>query len=324
MSCAPGKPCEEGRKRRIAIIALVLMAAVFATLSIFSFLGSRNQVLPNTVKYADFNAVQGKRVFQSYNCMGCHTIVGNGAYFAPDLTKLYDKVGPAWLAAFLPSAGGWPTGAALRTQLQNPMLAHESGATTLEEYFKLYPGAAERVERRGGHATLMPNLPLKADEIGHLTAFLKYTSAMNNEGWPPVPKINGLATAYATPMPTTTKVVASTGVAALSTATAPAAEDPATTGKKVANEYGCMACHATDQKRLVGPGWGGLHGSKVTLADGKIIVADDAYLTESIRKPDAAVVAGFPAGVMPSYEKLLQPAELDAIVSYIGSLKGAK
>ncbi|MEO8839226.1 MAG: c-type cytochrome, partial [Herbaspirillum sp.] len=254
MSCAPGKPCEEGRKRHMAIIVLFVMVAIFAALSIFSFLNSRNQVLPNAVKYGEFNAVQGKRVFQSYNCMGCHTIVGNGAYFAPDLTKLYGKVGPAWLAAFLPSAGGWPTGAAVRTQLQNPMLAKESGATTLEEYFKLYPGAAERVERRGGHASLMPNLPLKADEIGHLTAFLKYTSEMNNEGWPPVPKIDGLATKYATPTPKALAAVAASAVGATPTATpAPVAEDPAVVGKKVANEYGCMACHATDQKRLVGP-----------------------------------------------------------------------
>ena len=321
MSCAPGKPCEEGRKRRIALGVLVLMVALFVTLSAFSFLDSRQQTTPDMVQFGDFNAVQGKRVFQAYNCMGCHTIVGNGAYFAPDLTKLYAHVGPAWLAAFLPSAGGWPTAAAVRTQLQKPTLASASGATTLEDYYKLYPGAAERVQRRGGHATLMPNLPLKADEIGHLTAFLKYTSQMNNEGWPPVPQVDGLATRYATPMQKTGLTVAAPGATA---APAVAAANPIEVGKKTATEYGCMACHATDQKRLVGPGWGGLHGSRVTLADGSSVLADDAYLAQSIRQPDATIVAGFPAGVMPAYDKLLQPAEVDAIVAYIGSLKGDK
>lgn len=30
---------------------------------------------------------QGKMLWHKYDCIGCHTILGNGSYFAPDLTK---------------------------------------------------------------------------------------------------------------------------------------------------------------------------------------------------------------------------------------------
>ena len=118
MTCTPGQPCEEGRKRRTALMVLGAMAAIFVVLSVASFVPSRGQVTPDTVFYGKHDAVQGKRVFQAYNCMGCHTVLGNGAYLGPDLTNIYEQAGPAWLEAFLPSAGGWPTRPAVQVQLQ--------------------------------------------------------------------------------------------------------------------------------------------------------------------------------------------------------------
>jgi len=44
---------------------------------------------------------RGKYVFQRRNCNDCHTILGIGGYFAPDLTKESDHRNAAWLAAFL-------------------------------------------------------------------------------------------------------------------------------------------------------------------------------------------------------------------------------
>ncbi|HUH41157.1 MAG TPA: c-type cytochrome, partial [Castellaniella sp.] len=187
MSCLNGTDCKEQLKRNIALGVLGLMGVIFLALSVMSFLPSRKQVVPDTIQFADQGAVSGKRVFQAYNCMGCHTIVGNGAYFGPDLTKVYGHVGPAWLAAFLPSAGGWPTSAAVQAQLQNPAVQAAAGASDMAAYRERFPGAAERIDRRGGHASLMPNLPFSAAEIQGLIAFLKYTDAMNNEGWPPKP-----------------------------------------------------------------------------------------------------------------------------------------
>src|SRR5574337_1517713 len=58
---------------------------------------------------------------------GSHTMVGNGAYLGPDLTGEYKRVGPAWLAAFLPSAGGWPTTGAVRAQLLDPDQQADTG-----------------------------------------------------------------------------------------------------------------------------------------------------------------------------------------------------
>jgi len=326
VSCAKGQPCEERLKRRTALAVLGLMLAIFIALSLASFHESRNQVTPDTVQYASYDAVEGKRVFQTYNCMGCHTIVGNGAYFGPDLTKLYSKVGPAWIEAFLPSAGTWPTSAAVRVQLQNPAVAEDAGVDTIDAYLEKYPGAAERIQRRSAHASTMPNLPLTRDDVGRLIAFLKYTSEMNTEGWPPVPKVDGLASAHATPFPIAAAAVTegpSSGSIGPSTGTgeAPVVEDPIALGEMLVEENGCVACHATTRERLVGPGWGGLYGTDVVLEDGSVIVADDAFLTESILHPDAKIVAGFTAGGMPSYDGMLDGDQVTAIVAYIRSLQ---
>ena len=43
----------------------------------------------------------GKRIWEENNCMGCHTILGEGAYYAPELTKAYPRRGEAWLKVFL-------------------------------------------------------------------------------------------------------------------------------------------------------------------------------------------------------------------------------
>jgi mono/diheme cytochrome c family protein len=298
MSCKPGELCHEGVKRRRALAVLGLMAIIFLALSAVSFLDSRGQVVPSKVTYAGFDPVQGKRVFQAFNCMGCHTIVGNGAYFGPDLTKLYAAVGPAWLEAFLPSAGAWPTSDAVKLQLQDKAIAGEAGVETIEAYLEKYPAAAERINRRGGKSTHMPNLPFSRDDVHELVAFLKYTSEMNTEGWPPVPKVDGLAFPEATPMPASARQAASSPAEGNQVAAAPISA--AAHGAELAEENGCTTCHAKDGQRLVGPGWGGLYGSTVKLDDGSSVVADDAHLTEKILKPDAKVVAGYEAGVMPS------------------------
>ncbi|MDT3684204.1 MAG: c-type cytochrome [Pseudorhodoplanes sp.] len=322
MSCKPGQLCYESVKRHRALAVLALMAVIFLALSAASFVDSRGQIVPSKVSYASHDVVAGKRIFQAYNCMGCHTIVGNGAYLGPDLTKLYGKVGPAWIEAFLPAAGSWPTSGAVRLQLQNKAIAAEAGTDTIDGYLEKYPDAAERIGRRGGHATLMPNLPLSREEVGQLTAFLKYTSEMNTEGWPPVPKVNGLSFPHAKPIPVAAQSTSVT-VASLQTGAAQPISRIAL-GETLAKDNGCIACHAPTKEKLVGPGWGGLYGSTVKLANGSSVVADDAYLTEKILKPDAKLVAGYEAGVMPSFAEILDADQIAAIVGYIRSLKGRK
>ncbi|HEY0920811.1 c-type cytochrome [Devosia sp.] len=317
MSCAPGKPCREGLLRRRALAALGLMALIFVALSAASFVDERGQVVPTAVAYAGFDAVEGKRVFQSYNCMGCHTIVGNGAYLGPDLTDLYAKVGPAWIEAFLPSAGSWPTSGAVRLKLQDAAVAADAGTDSIEAYLEKYPAAAERIARRGAHKTMMPNLPLSATEVGHLVAFLKYTSEMDTEGWPPTPRVDGLTFPQATPLPVLQQAslapVAPTGPVA-------SAQTQEALGAQLAEDNGCTACHSTGTDTLVGPGWGGLYGSASALADGSTVTADDAYISQSMLEPDARIVAGFEPGAMPSFAELIEPDQVEAIVAYIRSL----
>src|SRR5689334_18429248 len=52
----------------------------------------------------------------------------------------------------------------------------------------------------------------------------------------------------------------------------------------------CMACHSIDGSTIVGPTWKGLYGSTVELEGGTTVVADDAYIANSIKNPLSQVV----------------------------------
>jgi nitric oxide reductase large subunit len=43
----------------------------------------------------------GKLLWEENNCMGCHTLLGEGGYYAPDLTNVVKKRGDAWIRVFL-------------------------------------------------------------------------------------------------------------------------------------------------------------------------------------------------------------------------------
>lgn len=45
--------------------------------------------------------IHGKDLWEQNNCMGCHTIMGEGAYYAPELTKVYERRGEAFIRAML-------------------------------------------------------------------------------------------------------------------------------------------------------------------------------------------------------------------------------
>lgn len=45
--------------------------------------------------------VTGKRVWQKYNCNDCHTILGFGSYYAPDMTKVYWRRGSEGIKAVI-------------------------------------------------------------------------------------------------------------------------------------------------------------------------------------------------------------------------------
>ena len=91
-------------------------------------------------------------------------------------------------------------------------------------------------------------------------------------------------------------------------------------GEEVAAQQGCLRCHTLDGTPHIGPTWAGLYMARVPLKGGGEVVADEAYLTESMMDPLARVHAGY-ATVMPSYLGRLRPAETGALLALIKSLQ---
>lgn len=103
--------------------------------------------------------------------------------------------------------------------------------------------------------------------------------------------------------------------------TAAANLSPEVRGEKLATGSGCVACHSVDGTKLAGPTWKGLAGSEVTLQDGSTVIADDAYLIESIVDPALKIHQGF-APVMPaSYKDTLSEKQIQDIVEFIKTIK---
>jgi cytochrome c oxidase subunit 2 len=91
-------------------------------------------------------------------------------------------------------------------------------------------------------------------------------------------------------------------------------------GHAIAGERGCLRCHSTDGTPFIGPTWAHAFGSLRHTTDGRTLLVDEAYLTESMMDPNAAIASGFQP-VMPTYQGKLTPAETAAIVEYIRSLR---
>lgn len=91
-------------------------------------------------------------------------------------------------------------------------------------------------------------------------------------------------------------------------------------GHAVAAEHGCLRCHSVDGTPFIGPTWANVFAKPRRTAEGREILVDEAYLTESMMDPRAVIAAGFQP-VMPSYQGLLTPEETSAILEYIRSLR---
>ena len=100
------------------------------------------------------------------------------------------------------------------------------------------------------------------------------------------------------------------------------AETPKPDGAKLAKEKGCLACHSLDGSRGVGPTFKSLYKSRVTVVQNGarlVVTADDAYLRESIRQPNAKIVEGFQP-IMPAMPEL-RDEEVEALVEYVEGIK---
>ncbi len=96
------------------------------------------------------------------------------------------------------------------------------------------------------------------------------------------------------------------------------AESPATAGARLFQQFGCGGCHLPDGKGRA-PSLVGLFGRRVSLATKQTLIADEAYIHESIIDPKAKIVAGYEP-VMPAYKGLVTEEGLAQIIAYIKSL----
>jgi nitric oxide reductase subunit C len=100
---------------------------------------------------------KGKMVIQSRACIDCHTFFGNGAYYAPDLTKAWlDPDWEAWKAV--------------------------TGADTREEAMVRFLMDPEKYRT---WTRTMPNLGITEAEAHAVVAYLKWMSAVDTNGFPP-------------------------------------------------------------------------------------------------------------------------------------------
>ena len=92
------------------------------------------------------NVAKGKYLWETNDCIGCHTLLGEGAYFAPELGNVFQRYGgKAGIIGFIKSRP-------------------KDGI----------PG------RRS-----MPQFNFTDEELDALADFLEYTSGIKTQGWPP-------------------------------------------------------------------------------------------------------------------------------------------
>jgi cytochrome c oxidase subunit 2 len=98
-----------------------------------------------------------------------------------------------------------------------------------------------------------------------------------------------------------------------------ASQTPESLGQILTVKNGCTGCHSIDGTQLTAPTWFGLFGSNVPLTDGTTVVADDAYIIESILKSTAKEVEGYSPTTMPAYT--FTDVEVANLLAYIKTLK---
>ncbi|TGK86247.1 cytochrome c [Leptospira bourretii] len=75
-----------------------LFSAIFVFLTVDTL---RQNDFRTNAQNMTADVLKGKEIWEKNNCMGCHTLLGEGAYYAPDLTKVVERRGATWIDVFL-------------------------------------------------------------------------------------------------------------------------------------------------------------------------------------------------------------------------------
>jgi cytochrome c oxidase subunit II len=90
-------------------------------------------------------------------------------------------------------------------------------------------------------------------------------------------------------------------------------------GEKLFQQFGCSTCHLLDQQGRC-PNLRGLYNKPVQLANGQTVLADDAYIRESILDPNAKIVNGFEPNVMPVFKGQVTEENIIQLIGFVKSL----
>ncbi len=93
-------------------------------------------------------------------------------------------------------------------------------------------------------------------------------------------------------------------------------------GQKLFVDLACNTCHRPDAQGR-GPVLDGLLGKTVALQGGGTVVADEAYLRESILNPSAKITNGYQP-IMPTFQGLVSEEQLLQLIEYVKSLQAQK
>ncbi len=171
------------------------------------------------------------------------------------------------------------------------------------------------------HSFWVPEFRVKQDLVPGRVTELRITPTMLGDTYKVrCSEICGTSHAYMeNPVIVVEKVAFDAWVSEQQALAAQAGQTPEGRGLALVTANGCRACHSIDGSAGVGPTWFQLAGSEVPLSGGGTVVADDAYLLESILKPQAKIVAGFETQQMPVYNFTEEQAA--DIIAYIKTLK---
>lgn len=112
-----------------------------------SMLGQAKFDQPNIDTPLGQRVAIGDTLWERNDCIGCHSLFGEGAYFAPELGNVY--------------------------------LRYDQSGAGIKQFIKSRPEAGIPYRRS------MPQFNFTDDELDALVEFLKYTSEINTLSWPP-------------------------------------------------------------------------------------------------------------------------------------------